>query len=168
MSTAPKPPKLRIQGADLPKDFLAAIGEVTVVWSYVSNLVEVAIWGLLGLNTRQGASLTVIFFFQQRLSMLRSVGVRYFEDTPQLQPFKDLCTKIEGVYAERNTIEHATWHHVHPSMPVSRVQIRKNLKIEPAFVQVEEIEEFGQTIIKLVMELNDFMEQHIPPPSPNT
>ncbi len=159
--------KLRIKDADLPKDFLAAIGDVTVAWAYVGNLIEVGVWGMLGLNTRQGASLTAIFHFQQKLNIFRSVGMRYFEDSPQLQPFKDLCTKIADVYAERNVIEHSTWQHVHPPMPVSRARVLKNLKIEPAFVTIEEVEEIGQTVIKLVIELNDFMEKYIPQPLPN-
>jgi hypothetical protein len=167
MSTDPRPQRLRIKDADLPKDFLAAIGDVTVAWAYVGNLIEVAIWGMLGLNTRQGTSLTAIFHFQQKLNMCRSVGVRFFEDSAQLQPFKDLCKKIGDVYAERNVIEHSTWQQMHPSMPVSRARVLKNLKIEPAFVTTEEVEKTAQTVIKLVMELNDFMERYIPPPSPN-
>jgi len=163
--TGPRKQKLRIADADLPKEHLEAIGEITVSWNYVSNLVEVAIWGLLGLTVNQGTALTAPIFFLPRLSMLQSVGVNYFKGKSQLQAFKDLHAKISAAYAERNKIEHATWQHVHPSMPVMKVRIAKTTAIHPEIVKLEDLQDFGQTIIKLVMELNGFMEAHIPEPS---
>jgi hypothetical protein len=166
MSIPPKPPKLRIEGADLPRDYLAEIADVTVAWAYLSNLLEVAIWGMLALNTRQGAALTAPFHFHQKLTMLRSIGRQFFENSPQQQTFKELCTKIENTYTERNDIEHSTWQHLHPSMPVTRARQRKNRTIDAQFVKKDDIEEMGQRIIRLFIDLNEFAEKYIPEPSP--
>src|SRR6185503_1751817 len=134
---------------------------------YISNLVEVAIWGVLGLTVKQGTALTAPIFFAPRLEMLRHIGAHFFADKPQLQAFKDLHKKIGAGYQKRNEIEHSTWQHLHPKMPVTRVRVLKNASIEPKFVKVEELQDLGQELIKLMMELNSFMEAHIPAPLPN-
>jgi hypothetical protein len=118
-------------------------------------------------SVNQWTALTAPIFFLPRSNMLQSIGVNYFKGKPQLQTFKDLHTKIANTYAERNKIEHATWQHVHPSMPVIKVRIAKTTAIHPEIVKLEDLQEFGQTIIKLVMELDDFMHAHIPAPSPS-
>jgi hypothetical protein len=164
MTGTPKE-RLRLCDSDLPKEYLEAIGDVTVSWAYISNLIEVAIWGMLGLSTKQGTALTAPIFFLARLNMFQSIGTQFFEGKPELAAFKKLRTKIMDMYTERNKIEHATWSKLHPEMPVLRVRILKDTKIEPTVVKVEDIQEVGQNIIKLVMKLNDFMEVHIPPPA---
>jgi hypothetical protein len=159
--------RLRIKDADLPKEYLEALGDIVVSWGYVSNLVETAIWGLLGLTAKQGAALTAPIFFASRLEMLRHVGLHFFADTPHLQTFKDLHKTIGDTYSKRNVYEHSTWQHLHPEMPVMKVRVRKNTIIEPQAVKLDDIQDFGQEVIRLMMELNNFMEAHIPAPLPN-
>jgi hypothetical protein len=161
----PKKPRPNIPSADLPKEYLEAIGEVTVNWGHFCNLVEVAIWGILGLTVRQGTALTAPIFFLPRLNMLQSVGNQYFEGKPEQQAFKDLHTKIANTYSERNKIEHALWHQVHPAMPVTRSRVLKTTKVVPEFFQVTQIQDFSDTIVELFNEFNAFMEAHIPPPA---
>lgn len=168
MTDSPKQ-RLRLSEADLPPELLAAIGDVTVGWGYVQNLMEVAIWGMLGLTTRTGSSLTNAFAYRGKMDMFMYVGREFFKDKPeQLAAFKAIAKKISDTYSRRNQIEHATWQHYGPkSGPSVRVRILKDLSIQPHFQSADDVDIVAQDIIKLVMELNDFMEKNIPPPKKN-
>ncbi len=164
MSDPNKPERLRISNADLPPELLSAIGDVTVNWAYVLNLVEVAIWGMLGLTTKQGSALTSRFRFNGKMDMFTATGELYFKDHPELARFKDIRKQIFDRYSERNAIEHATWQHFFANGPSIRVRILKDRSIEAKAMSAKDVDKLGQDIIKLVMTLNDFMTQHIPEP----
>lgn len=157
--------RLRLSMADLPKDLLAAIGDVTVSWGYVLNLMEVAIWGMLGLDTKTGSVLTAPFMYRGKMDMFNYVGRDFFRENPTLlDEFKSLVTRIGNTYSRRNEIEHSTWQHI-PGWPHSiSVKITRAREIQPQAKTAQDVDSVAQDIIKLVMELNDFMEKHIPPP----
>jgi hypothetical protein len=163
--TEPTKPRLRLSIADLPKDILAAIGDITVNWSHVLVLVDVAIWGMLSLNPKRGTALTAPFKYTGKMDMFRSVGSHFFKERPELEKFKLLARKIDAIYSERNQVEHAIWqHYFGEDGPSIRVRILKDLSIEAKPFTAKDIDAISQRIIALVMELNEFMEKHIPPP----
>lgn len=165
MPEAPKQ-RLRLSMADLPKDLLAAIGDMTVAWGYVQNLMEVAIWGMLGLTVKQGSALTAPFMYRGKLDMFEYVGRDFFKDKPDLlAEFKTLARKIGNTYTKRNEIEHATWQHFgSKDDPSVAVRITRAREIQPQFRTAKDVDAIAQEIIELVMELDNFMENHIPPP----
>ena len=152
--------------ADLPPDLLAAIGDVTVAWGYVLNLMEVAIWGMLGLTVRVGSSLTSPFMYRGKMDMFQYVGREYFKDKPELLvQYKTLAKKIGDTYSKRNEIEHTTWQHFGPKDgPSMSARILRDASIQPQFKTAKDVDAVAQDIIKLVMELDNFMQKHIPPP----
>lgn len=159
-------PRLRLSMADLPSDVLAAIGDITVAWGYVQNLMDVAIWGMLGLTVRVGNSLTAPFMYRGKMDMFQYVGREFFKNQPELLvDFKALATAIGDAYSKRNQVEHSTWQHFGPKDgPSLAVRIPRDASIRPQFKTAKDVDSVAQDIIKLVMSLNDFMERHIPPP----
>ena len=159
-------PRLRLSMADLPTDLLAAIGDVTVSWGYVQNLMEVAIWGMLGLTVKVGSSLTAPFMHRGKMDMFEYVGREFFRNKPELlTEFKALAAAIGSTYSKRNEVEHSTWQHFGPKDgPSISVRIPRDASIRPQFRTAKDVDRLAQEIIKLVMSLNDFMEKHIPPP----
>lgn len=161
------PQRLRLGMADLPKELLAAIGEVTVCWGHLVTLIDVAIWGILRLNPRRGTSLTNAFKFAGKMDMLQSTGDEFFRGKPTLEDFRTLRKRIFDCYAKRNDLEHATWNHIPPGQPglSVRVRIRKDLSIDARPMTAKDVDAIGQEIIQLIVDLNSFMEQHIPAPA---
>lgn len=166
MTTDGPDSRLRLSMADLPSDLLAAIGDVTVSWGYVQNLMDVAIWGMLGLSVRMGNALTAPFPYRGKLDMFQYVGREFFRDQPELlAEFKSLVTEIGNTYTRRNEVEHSTWQHFGPKdSPSVSVRIPRDASIKPQFKRAKDVDALAQHIIKLVMSLNAFMERHIPPP----
>lgn len=151
--------------AALPRDLLAAIGDVTVNWTYVLIQVEIAIWGMLSLTPRQGTALTNPFKYPGRMDIFASVGTNFFKDKPELDEFKAIVKKIHATYAERNKIEHSIWqHYFGENDPSIRVKVLNDSSVKPEFITAREVEKTVQDIIALVMEIDAFQKKHIPPP----
>jgi len=161
--------RVRLSMADLPSDLLAAIGDVTVGWGYVQNLMDVATWGMLGLTVKVGNSLTAPFTYRGKMDMFKYVGREFFSNRPELlADFKALAAAIGNTYSRRNEVEHSTWQHYGPhNEPSVSVRIPRDGSIKPQFKMAKDVNSLAQDIIKLVMSLNDFMEKHIPPPRNN-
>ena len=149
--------------ADLPVNLLAAIGDVTVSWGYVQNLMDVAIWGMLGLTVKDGNSRTAPFSYRRRMELLRRTGRHFFQDRQELlAEFNSLVATIDDQYRKRNEVEHSTWQYL-GGMSV-RVRMLADASIEPQFKTAKDVDAVAQDIIRLVMSLNQFTEAYIPPP----
>ena len=160
-------PRLRLSMADLPTDLLAAIGEVTVAWGYVQNLVEVDIWGMNDQTPKVGHALTAPLSYRKKMAMFRSVGKEFFEGTPAIaKEFAELADAIDDCYRKRNDVEHATWSHFgsHDGPSVS-VRALRDGSINPMFQRASDVDSVAQEIIRLVMRIDAFSQRHIPPPA---
>ena len=98
--------------------------------------------------------------------MFRYVGQEFFKDKPDLlEEYKLLANKIGNTYSRRNEIEHATWQHFGTKeAPSISVRILRNSSIEPQFKSAQDVDVIAQDIIKLVMELDGFMQKNISTP----
>ena len=166
MVSKPTEPRLRLAMADLPVDLLAAIGEVTVVWGYVQNLMEVAIWGMRGQTVKVGHATTAPLAYRKKMAMFRSVGREFLKAQPEvLADFEKLAEAIDEKYSLRNDVEHATWSHFGDAKgPSVSVRALRDGSIRPKFSRAADVDLVAQQIIKLVMELDGFSTKHIPPP----
>jgi hypothetical protein len=167
MAKASAEPRLRLSMAHLPKDLLAAIGEVTVAWGYVQNLVEVAIWGMKAQTPKVGHAVTAPLSYRRKMAMFRSVGKKFLDGKPAVAAeFSALADGIDDCYKKRNDIEHATWSHFGPHEgPSVSVRALRDGSINPMFQRASDVESVAQEIIRLVMKVDAFCLRHIPPPA---
>ena len=152
----------------LPKDVLAAIGDVIVHWSHLETLMDVAIYSMLSVRPGKGAWVTAALRLNARLDVLRSVGGNFFKDKPDLlKAFNTHVTEISNCYIDRNSIDHAIWWHFGPDETPS-VRVRVTAKaIAPPDVKpmtAGDILKIRDRIDKEFVEFDKFLVTYTPEP----
>jgi hypothetical protein len=95
---------------EIPDTHLAEIGRVVVEWSFLEEVVNLGIAGLLSLPIAKARLITgPIRGFRQRLQILRSLAELTLEDKDDRAAFKDVFKAVEDAYAESNRMAHAVW-----------------------------------------------------------
>jgi hypothetical protein len=108
-----------------PRDHLAAIGAVAVVWTAIESIVETTILGLYEIDLGRGLVLTANLSVPAKLSLLRILDVEgAIDNTGQAEEMKALLSRVETASGERNTIVHGLWKPAATRGVVKRLSIR--------------------------------------------
>lgn len=95
---------------DIPDRYLTEIGRAVVEWSFLEDIVNLGISGLLKLSPAMGRKITLpIRNFRQRLQILKSLTEATAKGDADKEAFKLTFKVIEDAYKERNHLAHAVW-----------------------------------------------------------
>jgi len=98
-------------GKPLPEQFLSAIGDYVVSWSWLEFTAQEALWGLLGTTRKIGRSVTGQMEMRGFMRALRALARQRANNQSLLEQIEALAEKIENACNERNGIVHGTWEY---------------------------------------------------------
>ena len=108
-----------------PKDHLAAIGAIAVVWTAIESSMELTILGLYEIDPERGLVFTANLSFHAQLSMLHILaGEAVHMTAEQSAHLKDILGRIDSAYGERNKIVHGLWGPTQKPGVIQRLSIR--------------------------------------------
>lgn len=108
-----------------PKDHLAAIGAVAVMWTAIEALMESTILGLYEIDLGRGLVLTNGLSFHVRMSLLRILaGDGAITDTALAEEMKLILRRLDAGFGDRNIIVHGLWGSSEKPGTVRRRMIR--------------------------------------------
>ena len=109
----------------LPKDHLAAIGAIAVVWTGIESSMELTILGLYEIDMGRGLVLTSNLSFHARLSLLRILaGESVHMTAEQASHMNNVLNRIDSAYGERNAIVHGLWGPTKKLGIINRISVR--------------------------------------------
>lgn len=159
--------KFVADGMPLPDDYLRAIGWVSVNFTNLDMMVNVAIWAFLGMNFDDGRQFTGEFIsLDIRLKILNGASHASIIDMSERAEFESLLAEMSSLNKRRNNRIH--WPYVldqqGEELKVHPIDFKKKEKIEfdkLQHVPVEEIEklavdirEFNKKWLKYLVKLN--------------
>lgn len=108
-----------------PKDHLAAIGSIAVLWTGIESNMELTILALYEIDAGRGLVFTANLSFHARLSMLRILaGEKVHMTDEQAERMAGLLTRIDSAYGDRNTIIHGLWGPTEKPGIIQRLSVR--------------------------------------------
>lgn len=116
--------------ANLPQDFLAALGLMSASASITDGVVEMAIVGMLGLDGEQGWAVTAHMPAPLRANVLKSAAEIRFSDPRILDELDVLLEAIKKATEARNEIIHGSWCRVPSTGQVMLVQQKARTHVE--------------------------------------
>lgn len=107
------------------------IGRVVTYWSKLEASMEAMIWELFQLEMEFGRIITAKLDASSRIQMLRLQAKLEYE-SPQLDNFEELLSKIDIIREDRNFIVHAQWGTIDPLREPIAMSVR--IKSDPTAV----------------------------------
>ena len=103
------PDKPDFTPANIPPEYLQAIGHLVVASSFLEMNLQAAIHGLARLDREYGAALTTHMTGPNRLSALESVAELTLNDIPKIIEVEDIIGEVRNSSASRADYVHAFW-----------------------------------------------------------
>ena len=103
------PDKPDFTPANIPPEYLKAIGELVVASAFLDAQIQAAIHGLARMDTEYGTALTIHMTGPNRLSALESVAEITLEDMNKLLELEDLIEEARVSSSRRAGYVHASW-----------------------------------------------------------
>jgi hypothetical protein len=108
-----------------PKDHLAAMGSIAVIWTAIENTMEMVILGLYEIDAGRGLVFTANLSFHARLSMLRILtGEKVHMTAAQAEEMTDILNRLDDGFGERNGVIHSLWNKTDMPGVIRRLSIR--------------------------------------------
>lgn len=145
--------------ANLPQDHLAAIGLMSAAASSTDSIIEMAIAGMLGIDSEQGYAVTAHMSAPLRASVLKSAAEIVLTDARALDELDTIMDAIKSAVQDRNDIVHGSWC-VRPSdntVLLVQQQARTHVEITSRPVTVNEIELKALTLHEVGLQLMRFI-----------
>jgi len=157
--------------ANLPREYLAAIGLMSAAASHTDSIVEMAIAGVLGVDGEQGWAVTSHMPAPLRTSVLKSAAEIVMTDEAALNRLDDILDAIKSAVEERNGMVHGSWCR-RPSdnaVFLVRQEARTSVKISSIPVTVDQIELKALALYNAGIGLMEFiLDMDIMPAYPRT
>jgi len=108
-----------------PKDHLAAIGAVAVVWTALESSMEITLLGLYEIDLGRGLVISANLSFHARLSLLRILtGEKVHMTGEQAKEMSEILSRLDTGYGDRNTVVHGLWTKTGKPGIIERMSIR--------------------------------------------
>jgi hypothetical protein len=109
-----------------PKDHLAAIGAIAVLWTAIESIMEMTILGLYEIDAGRGLVLTSNLTFHARLSLLRILSGEdgAITDAALAAEMRTILSRIDTAFGERNTIVHGLYGPTDRPGVINRMSVR--------------------------------------------
>ena len=88
----------------LPKEYVEAIGLACANYAQTEDCLQMAIWGLLGIDAEMGWALTTHMPFPLRESVVKSLSQIKFEDLKDIERLDQILSDIKGAADKRNKL----------------------------------------------------------------
>lgn len=127
--------------ANLPQEFLAALGLVSASASHADSIVEMAIAGMLGIDGEQGYAVTAHMSAPLRTGVLKASAEIRMDNAKALDELDEILKNITDAMSARNQMLHGSWA-VKPSTGevfLIRQEARTHVEITSRPVTVDEI-----------------------------
>jgi hypothetical protein len=147
----------------LPQDYLAAIGLMSAAASSTESIVEMAIAGMLGIDSEQGYAVTCHMSAPLRSSVLKSAAEIVINNRYALDDLDERLERIRRATEARNDVIHGSWAVRHSDNTVFLVQLeaRTHVDIKSQPLKVDEIKgkaielyESGISLMSFIRSLN--------------
>jgi hypothetical protein len=142
------------QDWDIPDEYLAELGRISVRWSRLESFIEFAMIELLGKKPTEGRSLVLFthMTFPQKMDLMSALVVEclFNPEYQWLSRYKEkVVPLLNAASKKRNAIIHAKWG-VEPDGTVEKsvISARGSLKMERVKVTIGELEEASTSIVK--------------------
>ena len=154
---------------DIPDEYLAEMGRVSVRWSRLEGMMELSMIKLLGKDITEGRSLVLFTHlgFPQRMHTLGALVTECMTN-PAYHWLSAYKKEVEPLLNEasrlRNDIVHSKWG-LNPDGSIGRSNIsaRGALKFKMSTVQLREIEAASEVIVKAAEALWRLVFSSLPP-----
>ena len=151
--------KLDFEPANLPQDYLAAIGLMSAAASHTDSIIEMAIAGMLGLDGEQGWAVTAHMSAPLRTSVLRSAAEIALTDERALNELDVHIQAIKKATENRNAMVHGSWCYRESDNAVLLVQqeARTHVSVTSRPVTVAEIKHKALALHEVGLNLMRFL-----------
>lgn len=100
---------LDFEPANLPTEYLAALGLVSASASHTDSVIEMAVAGMLGIDGERGWAVTSHMSGPLRISALKSAAEIRLSDPRALDELDEIINRIEAAMGARNNMIHGSW-----------------------------------------------------------
>jgi hypothetical protein len=137
---------------DLPDDYLAEIGRITVRWSVVESLVHICLIRFSGGDPSEGRWLVLFTHMsaQQKIDALGALLEELNVSLPLIgsEMHRAALCLIREAQSQRNAVTHATWEYANGTATMGRYSARGKLKILGKPTTVGELREISELIFR--------------------
>jgi hypothetical protein len=142
-----------------PKDHLAAIGSIAVIWTAIESIMETTLLGLYEIDIGRGLVLTANLSFHARMSLLRILtGESVHMDPAQAEEMNVILTRIDAGFGDRNAIIHGLWGPGDEPGIARRLSVRARGKKLQAISQNYKAQHLWAISDRLAVLLKDFAD----------
>lgn len=131
---------------NIPQDFLAAIGFVSVTWEQTQSVIDAAIEKLAGIpDMRLGACITTHMTGPQRIQALKTLSKLRFGPDAFLA-FEVLVKRLNDAAKARNDVVHGRWQLDCDGVGTAKITARSELDAAVTFRSAQSIAAIGHEI----------------------
>ena len=94
---------------ELPSKYYPAIGETLYRWALLEFQMQAIIWRAMGLDNRQGRTLTVGMKAPVLIGILRTLTLKWAVNKTEIRSIKALATDAQDLADDRNILAHGVW-----------------------------------------------------------
>jgi hypothetical protein len=142
-----------------PKDHLAAVGSVAVIWTAIESIMETTILGLYEIDLGRGLVLTSNLSFHARMSLLRILtGESVHMDASQCEEMKAILVRVDDGFGDRNTLVHGLWGQAEKPGIIRRLTVRARGKKLQTIAKDYKAEDLWEISDRLAALLRDFAD----------
>ena len=137
----------------LPSEYLQAIGQIALSWSYLEIIIQRIMWHFIGLagNSLTGIAITRHLNFPMTYNMFRSLLELWLYQTNNKEQFdtlQNLIADADGLCKQRNEVIHTCWYHENNKLVCTNFSARGSLQSKDLSYNLGKLK-------KLISNIND-------------
>lgn len=147
---------------------LRVMGLIISEWSFLESVINLGLWGFLGINQEHGRAVTSFLGVRAQLNLIEAIARRTFGDTKTFEGLRPILGRIENARSERNKVAHAIWYASDdggsPEFGFAEMQRRGQFISEVEQMKVSTLEKIAREIVAVTGDFADFLNENVPYP----
>jgi hypothetical protein len=144
----------------LPKEYYAAIGEVIFRWAQLEYQIQEIIWRAMGIDNKQGRTLTIGMDTKTLSAILRNLPKRWLTTARDKQRANSIALRLRRLGKFRNALAHGSWQFPEGGNKIDAwLHYMKENRLMPTAKKhtVQEIQDHANKLRRLNEKAQDFI-----------